>query len=282
MAEAVRSNKVTTLDDVVDLIPQGARLGVGGVILQRKPVALLDSAVHAGIGTLQLHSFLASLDVELLAAHGALAEAHTGYVGFEQLGFAPAYEAAVQRGHVTAYEYSEFLFVAGLRAAMAGLPFFPAKGGAGSQLLDELCFKSVRCPYTDEEILAVPAKHLDVALLHAEAASPSGHVMGPASRDFLFDLDANIARAADVVIVSVERIVSEDEIIAARERTLLFNFEVDAVVEAPHGAAPTALPGSYTPDFGALRRYLVDAATDPADVAGAMRTLTRPTQEVSA
>ena len=273
-------DKVVDLDEAVGMVPDGARLGVGGVLLQRKPVALLDALVDRGARDLRFHSFLASLDAELLAAHGALAETHTGYVGFEQFGFAPAHEAAVAHGTIKAHEYTEFLFVAGLRAALAGLPFMPAKGGQGSDVLAELGFATITCPYTGTEVVAVPALHLDVVVLHAEAADAHGNVLGPASKDFLFDLDANLARAGDRVLVSVERLASDEEMRAQRERTLLFGFEVDAVVEVPRGAAPTALPGSYDPDLAALRRYVERVGADPAAAADAMRALTR--REVAA
>lgn len=267
-------DKVVSLAEAVGMVGSGARLGVGGVLLQRKPIALLAALVDAGRSDLALHSFLASLDAELLAAHGCLGSVHTGYVGFEQLGFAPAYSAGADSGAVAVHEYTEFLFVAGLRAALAGLPFMPAKGGSGSGALEELGYAQVTCPYTGIPLVAVPAMTLDVTVLHAEAADPTGAVLGPADPDFLFDLDANMARAADRVIVTVERVVSSDVIRAQRHRTLLFGFEVDAVVELPGGAAPTGLPGCDEPDLAALRRYLDTVRADPDAAASAMTELT--------
>lgn len=268
------ADKVLDLADAVALVKPGARLGVGGVLLQRKPIAFLNALVDAGTGGLRFHSFLASLDAELLAAHDLLVESHTGYVGFEQLGFAPAHGRAVEQGAVGAHEYTEFLFVAGLRAALAGLPFMPAKGGQGSDALAELGFSTIACPYTGTPLVAVPAMQLDVTVLHAEAADAAGNVMGPADRDFLYDLDANMARAADRVIVTVERLLSTAEIRAARDRTLLFGYEVDAVVHQPRGAAPTGLPGAYEPDLVGLRRYLARVAEDVAQAPSAMDELT--------
>ena len=45
------------------------------------------------------------------------------------------YGGAVADGRVRAFEYSEFLFVAGLRASLAGLPFLPTRGARGSDLV---------------------------------------------------------------------------------------------------------------------------------------------------
>lgn len=245
----------------------GCRLGVGGILLQRKPLGLLRELVAGGTRELRFHSFLASLDAELLAAHDALSEAHIGYVGFEQLGTAPAFEQAAERGEVDVREYTEYLFVNGLRAALAGLPFLPTKGGTGSQVLDDLGLATVTCPYTGVELVAAPALHLDVAVLHAEAADANGNVLGPIDRSFLFDFDANLARAADHVIVSVERVVDEDEVRRANQRTLLYGFEVDTIVHLPGGAAPTGLTAEQGADVAALQRYLasVEDGTPPRE-----------------
>ena len=119
------------LADATGLVDDGARLALGGVLLRRKPIAFLAELADAGRRGLRLYSFLASLDVELLVAAVPVAEVHAGYVGFEQLGFAPAFGRAVASGEVRAYEYSELVFVSGLRASGAGLPFLrPAAPGA--------------------------------------------------------------------------------------------------------------------------------------------------------
>ena len=97
--------------------------------------------------------------------------------------------------------------------------------------------------------------------------------MAPSAHDFLFDSDATLARAAEKVIVTAERIVPVDEIRSGG--ALLFSFEVDAVVELPHGAWPTAVPGVYGADIDAVRAYLAAAETD-ADAAAVTLVGARP------
>ena len=245
---------VVSLQEAVDLVPDGGSIGTGGILMTRKPVALLDAIGRARRG-LTLWTLLGSLDAELLAAHGALAASNTIYVGFEQLGFAPAYSAAVADGSVAAREYSELLMLAGLRASLAGLPFLPTRGAQGSDVAAALDIREITCPYSGETLFAAPAIRPDVALIHAAAADAAGNVAGPEHRDFLFDWDANIARASSRVIVSVERIV--DEI----EDALLFAYEVDAVVALEGGARPSALPGAYPADLARVGAYLRGEAT---------------------
>ncbi len=264
-------SKLISLAEATDLVADGCTLGIGGVLARRKPIALLSSLLAARRRRLRLVSFLAGLDVDLLVAAAAVTEVRSGYVGFEQLGFAPAFERAVDAQEVRALEYSEMLFTAGLRAAGAGLPFMPTRGAAGSDLLDELGLRSVQCPYSGERVTAVPALAPDVCVIHADAADQRGNVALPAVRDFLFDSDALLARASRAVIVSAERIVATDAL--RGNGALLFSYEVDAVVHAPHGAWPTGVPGSYQPDTARIASYLAAARSDSAAAAAAAAAL---------
>ncbi len=266
-------SKQIDLAEAVGLVHDGASLGLGGVLLRRKPMAFVDALADAGRRGLRLYCFLASLDVELLVARGCVAETHTGYVGFEQLGFAPSYGRATTDGTVVPFEYSELLFVAGLRAAGSGVPFLPIRGALGSDLVPELGLRETICPYTGEVLLAAPAISPDVVVIHAEAADTAGNVLAPSTHDFLYDADAALARAAERVIVTTERIVHTNEI-RGRD-ALLFSFEVDAVVEAPRGAWPTGVPGLYGADVEAVRAYL-GAASDDADLAARSLMERRP------
>jgi glutaconate CoA-transferase subunit A len=248
-------SKAVSLDQAVALVPDGASIGTGGVLMTRKPVALLD-AIGKARRDLTLWTMLGSVDAEVLAAHGALAASNTIYVGFEQLGFAPAYSAAIESGAIDARDWSEFLFMGGLRASIAGLPFLPTRGGRGSDVTRDLDLETVTCPYTGEELAAAPAIRPDVALLHAEVVDEQGNLPLPAGGDFLFDYDANIARASATVIVSVERIAP------VTGPMLLYGHEVDAIVAAPGGARPSAVPGVYGPDLAAVRAYMEDRSLE--------------------
>jgi glutaconate CoA-transferase subunit A len=266
-------DRTSTLEAALGLIPDGALLGIGGALLKRKPVRFLSALAAAGRRDLRVVSFLASLDAELLAAYGCLTELHCGYVGFEQLGFAPAVTAATDAGTIRRVDYSEIMFVSGLRASLAGLPFLPTRAGVGSQVAADAGIRTVTCPYTGEQLMAAPALRPDVSVLHAAAADREGNILGPVQADFLFDMDANLARASRHVIVTVEELVDGAELRAANRRTLLCGFEVDAVVVLPDGARPTALPGNYSAAVNVVSRYLETAGHNRTQAAGAMDQL---------
>jgi glutaconate CoA-transferase subunit A len=246
-----------SLEEAARSIPDGAHVGVGGVLMDRKPMALLAAVVCAGVRDLAVSSFLAGLDVEILVAGGSVRRVRTGYVGFEHRGGAPLFRKAYAEGAIDVEAHSELTYTNGLDAAAAGLPFLPTRGAMGSDLVADLGLATIDDPYGGGELLAVPASPLDVAFLHTHLADVRGVVAAPPVATFLYDADAGVARAADRVIITAERVVDRID-----EPGILTGFDVDVIVEAPHGSAPLGLPGVYETDEGWLASYL--GSDDPA------------------
>ena len=142
-------------------------------------------------------------------------------------------------------------------------------------MIAELGIETVTRPYTGEQLLAAPAIRPQVTVLHAEAADREGNVLGPAQADFLFDMDANLARASERTIVTIERVAERSEIEQANRRTLLFGFEVDVIVVLARWRTPHRDARRYPPDVSALNRYLDVAGKDPSRAAAAMDELVR-------
>lgn len=243
--------QITTLGEVAGTVSDGARLGIGGVLLERKPIAAIGALIGAGVRDLVVSSFLASLDVEMLVAGGNARTVRTGYVGFEHRGGAPVFRRAVARGEVVVEAHSELTYTRGLRAASSGLPFLPLRGAVATQLVEDLDLREVIDPYGSGPVLVAPATPLDFALIHAHEADRRGVVAAPATPTFLWDADAIVATAADSVIVTVERLVDR-----VSGPTLLTGIDVDAVIEVPRGAAPLGLAGAYGPDEAWISTYL--------------------------
>ncbi len=65
------------------------------------------------------------------------------------------------------------------------------------------------------------------------------------------------------VILTTERIVSNDQIRRTPDRTRIPFFTVDAVVEAPFGCAPHECYGLYEPFFSHLDHYAKVSSQDP-------------------
>jgi glutaconate CoA-transferase, subunit A len=234
------------LEELAELVPDGAAVAFSGAVLRGKPVAAARALAEKR--DLDLVAFTGSLEVELLLAAGALRSVTSSYVGLGGHGAARAFARAVAEGTVDDRELSEWMLVGGLRAATMGIPFLPTRAALGSQLVEERGFLSVVDPYGGDEFLAVPPLRPDVGIVHAWRADEDGNVQFPWPPDHLADADVLVARASAVTIVTVEEIVPRSVVAGASERTRLFGFEVDLLVEAPGGARPGSLPPLYAED----------------------------------
>lgn len=142
-------------------------------------------------------------------------------------------------------EYSHFGMVARLAAGAAKLPFYPLRNYRGSDLpkVNPL-IKTVTCPFTGEELAAVPALNPDTAIIHVQRADENGnaHVWG------LMGVQKEAAFAARNRIVVAEEIVPESVIRSDPNRTLIPGLIVDAVVHEPFGCHPSYAQGYYDRD----------------------------------
>jgi glutaconate CoA-transferase subunit A len=247
------SNVWQNLKRAVAGLPAGALVAVGGSPLARKPMAAVRALASVGASELDLLTFTGSADVEFLIGAGCVRSVRASHVSLGEAGRARAFEAAVRSGQVEDLEESEWMLLGRLRAAAAGLPFLPTRAALGSDLVAARGLREVSDPYSGISYLAVPAMAPDLALIHAWRADADGNVQMPWPPEHLADVDVLLARAARRVVVTVERIVPAEEVVRSAERTVLFGFEVDAVVEAPRGAWPTASPPDYPADPAAIR-----------------------------
>ena len=97
----------------------------------------------------------------------------------------------------------------------------------------------------------MPALNPDFALIHVQRCDPYGN----AQIDGLPFMDLDLALAANRVILTTERIVSNDQIRRRPDQTKIPFFAVDAVVEVPFGCAPHECYGVYEPLFSHLDQY---------------------------
>lgn len=251
--------KIVSLQQAIAAVQDGARVALGGNTLHRGPGAAVHELVRQGKRGLEVVKTAGAYDVDLLAATGVLASASVGFIGFETVfGMAPSYRKAVEQGRVEAKEHACYSVIAGLRAAIQGVPFMPIAGFDGSDLPAAREFRRIADPYTGKEVVVIPALVPDVAMIHVQEADAFGNarIIGTRFEDVL------MAQAAKRVIVTAERIVDGSTFEAAPETVAIPGFMVDAVVEAPGGAWPNSCAGFYDYDAAYLTDYLA-AARDP-------------------
>jgi glutaconate CoA-transferase subunit A len=142
-------------------------------------------------------------------------------------------------------EYSHFGMVARFSAGAAGLPFWPMRDYAGTDLPRvNPRIRSVTCPYTGEALATVPALNPDVTIVHAQRADADGNTQLWG----LVGVQKEAAFAARRVIVVVEELVESSVVRADPNRTLIPGSIVDAVVVEPWGAHPSYVYDYYDRD----------------------------------
>lgn len=241
----------------------GALVGIGGSILNRKPMALVAALAAAG-RPVNVVTFLASTDAEALAAAGVLRKLTASYCGLERAGRCPSFNAAVREGRTEWDESTEWLVVDGFRAAAMGLPFLPSRAGLGGDLPASRWIRTVTDPYGGAVLAAHPAVRPDLALVHAWRADEEGNVQMPFPPDHLWDVDVELAKAARRTVVSVEEIVDAADVRRTAHLTRLTRIEVDALVLAPGGARPTACRPAYAEDPRAIAALGAGRAAEEA------------------
>jgi glutaconate CoA-transferase subunit A len=239
-----------SIDDAVRSVADGATVALGGIRLQRRPMALVRALAEAGRRELSVVAFLGSLDVELLLAAGCVRELHAPGVGLDAAGLAPRYRKAREDGSVRFVEWSEGLLLTSLEAAARGVPSHPAWMGVGSDLPAVNPWLAPGAdPFDGTPVMNVRALAIDVALLHVPAADGDGnlYVEGDLGADGLF------ARAARRTLVGYERRCPADPARAAISRLW-----VDGLIEAPRGARPCGCHPAYRADLDVARRWAAD------------------------
>jgi len=140
-------------------------------------------------------------------------------------------------------EHSHAAMAAAYEAGASGLSFAPFRGYVGTdQPRHNDSIGSVTCPFTDEELAAVPAHQPDVTVIHAQRADRTGAVQCWG----ITGVQKEAALAADRVIVTVEEVV--DELSPKAESVVLPGWTVDAIAEVPKGAHPSYAQGYYDRD----------------------------------
>lgn len=255
------ADKRMSEDEVVAELRSGMTIGIGGWGSRRKPMSLVRAIVRSDITDLTIVTY-GGPDVGLLLAAGKVRRLLYGFVSLDSIPLEPHFRAARQAGTVEVTEFDEGMLQWGLYAAACRLPFLPTRAGLGSDVLRlNPDLRTVTSPYGDgEELVAVPALHLDAALVHLNRADRRGNAQFLGPDPYFDDLYCAAARRA---YVSCEKIVDTGEMV---ERSLyampVRRWMVHGVVPARNGAHFTSCEPDYGRDEEFQRRY-VAAAADP-------------------
>jgi glutaconate CoA-transferase subunit A len=135
-------------------------------------------------------------------------------------------------------------------AGAAGLPFGVLRGYVGTGLIDHTStIKPIECPFTGEQLTAVPALNPDVSIVHAQRADREGNVQIWG----LVGVQKEAILAAKRSIVTVEEIV--DHLEPVPNSIVLPTWVITAVSHVPAGAHPSFAMGYSDRDNAFYREW---------------------------
>ena len=262
-------DKRMSIDEVVDTLEDGMTIGIGGWGPRRKPMALVRAIYRSGLKDLTLVSW-GGADVGLLTRAGKVRKLVYAFVSLDSVPLEPNFQKARQEGTIPeVVELDEGMFNTGLQAAAQRLPFLPMRAGLGSDVLvNNPWIETVQSPYDEgfghEELVAVPALRLDVALVHMNRADQHGNATYLGPDPYFDDL---FCVPADRAYVSCEQVVDTAGLSydTPVQRLLLNRMMVSGVVETPQGAHFTTCTPDYERDEKFQRAYAAAAGGSEED-----------------
>ncbi len=258
------ADKRTTEEEIVAELRDGMTIGIGGWGSRRKPMSVVRAILRSPVRDLTVVAW-GGPDVGLLCAAGKVKKLVYAFVSLDSIPLEPHFRLARQNGTVAAMELDEGMFYWGLYAAALRLPFMPNRAGLASDVMRvNPGLKTIRSPYEDgEELVAVPALNLDLAVVHMNRADARGNAQYLGPDPYFDDLFLKAARRR---FVTCERIVETSELLAEgpAQTLLISRMLVDGVVEAPRGAHFTSCVPDYGRDEGFQKQYAASAASPEA------------------
>lgn len=217
------------------------------------PVAAGHEIIRQGLRDLTLVRMTPDIVYDQLIGAGCARKLVFSWGGNPGVGSLHRFRDAVTHSWPTPLEIEEHSH-AGMAnryvAGASGLPFAVLRGYSGTDLIgNNPHIKTIVCPFTGQELAAVPALNPDVTVIHAQRADAAGNVQLWG----ITGIQKEAAMAADRVLVTVEEVVDELEPVPGQ--VVLPARVVDAVSLVPGGAAPSYAHGYYERDNSAYKDW---------------------------
>jgi len=238
-------SKVKTLAEIVSEIPNGAEIGLGGFIINRCPMAFAEELIRQDKKDLVLYSVMGTMEADLLVGAGCVKSYSYGGGSLDRFGKLSRVNESIEKGSPQIIEYSGLSLAQRMLAGSMGVPYIPTKTIIGSEILEKLMLDESIArmgtnPFDGEPYLFLSALQPEYTVIHAQAADSKGNIIleGP-----VWDIET--AKAGKKLIVTVERLVSNEYIKQFPEKVLIPSMYTYAVAVVPGGAVPAAVYKYY-------------------------------------
>jgi glutaconate CoA-transferase subunit A len=211
------------------------------------PHAAAHEVIRQGRKNLTLCRMTPDMIYDQLIGMGCVKKLVFSYAGNPGVGLLLRFRDAVENEwphKLEIEEHSHAAMANAYEAGAAGLPCAIFRGYRGAELAEvNPNIKAVTCPFTGENLAAVPAINADVAIIHAQRANKKGDVM----IEGIVGVQKEAVLGAKRSIVTVEEIV-EDFGTISPNAVILPSWTINAIVEIPGGAHPSYAHGYYARD----------------------------------
>ncbi|MDD5168573.1 MAG: hypothetical protein PHN75_07125 [Syntrophales bacterium] len=247
-------NKLMNVKDAVaKYVHDGDYLVLGGFGANRIPAAVAHEIVRQGRKNMGFAGHTSTHDFQILCAGEIFNRLDAAYiVGLEARGLSPNARRYMESGKVEVSEWTNYSLSARFKAAAAGVSFYPARNMMGTDTFEYSGGKIIECPFTGTKYIAQPAIYPDIAVIHVHEAD----IYGNSRIRGITVSDLDVARAAKRLIITCERLISNEEIRREPSLTNIPYWCVDAVCEVPYGSYPGNMYGEYFSDEEHLREWM--------------------------
>jgi glutaconate CoA-transferase, subunit A len=230
---------VALAEGVASLVRDGDAVALEG-FTHLIPFAAGHEVLRQGRTELELIRMTPDVLFDQMIGVGAARRLVFSYGGNPGVGSLHRFRDAIEHGWprtIEIEEHSHARMANRYAAGASGLPCALMRGYVDTDLEPRTRVERMTCPFTGEQLVAVPALNPDVAIVHAQEADRTGNVQ-------LWGIPGvqkEAVLAATRSLVTVERIV--DALKPRPGGVVIPGWCVDAVAEAPGGSQPSYAHG---------------------------------------
>jgi glutaconate CoA-transferase subunit A len=216
------------------------------------PFAAGHEVLRQGRRELELIRMTPDILYDQMIGVGAARRLVFSYGGNPGVGSLHRFRDAIEHAWPRAIEVEEHSHAGMANRYVAGaskLPFMVMRGYTGTDLAQRTNVRPITCPFTGEELMAVPALNPDVSIVHAQEADRDGNVQ-------LWGIPGvqkEAVLAARRSVVTVERVVERLE--PRPGGVVIPAWVIDYVAEAPGGSRPSYALGITQRDNDFYREW---------------------------
>ncbi|EKF18236.1 CoA transferase subunit A [Nitratireductor pacificus] len=218
------------------------------------PTAAAHEAIRQEFSDLTLIRMTPDVVYDQMVGMGMAKKLVFSYAGNPGVGLLRRLRDAVENGFprpVEVEEHSHAAMANAYEAGAAGLPCAVFRGYRGAELARvNPNIRRIACPFTGEELAAVPALRPDVSFIHAQKADLKGNVL----IEGIVGVQKEAALAARRAVVTVEEVVDDFDDLHPN-LCILPHWTVSAISVVPGGAHPSYTHGYYARDNAAYLEW---------------------------